>query len=70
MFQGKNIDHKWSYDHLYSLGNIESFSENRRFLRKPRSALFFYITRTMFDLSPLAEGPSSLAESHSPLAEK
>ena len=24
----ENIDHKWSYDHFYSLGWIESFPEN------------------------------------------
>ena len=24
----ENIEHKWSYDHFYSLGWIESFSEN------------------------------------------
>ena len=31
---------------------------------------FLDLTRTILDLSPLAEGPSSLAECHSPLAEK
>ena len=37
-------------------------------IRKPRSAPFLDLTRTMFNLSPLAEGPSPLAEIHSPLA--